>query len=130
MFASVERMTMWPEKGSCCHMYSKASLSFGSGTCHATSAPSARLVASMVWRGMRGKRSDLKGHYFSWVGAPHRGMIENDGSPLCRMFDQLTGTGTVLPAMRPPHRAAASAPSGGGHADSNYSQADVFGHGD
>ena len=41
---------MWPEKGSSRHMYSKALLSFSSGTCHATSDPCARLVASSVWR--------------------------------------------------------------------------------
>ena len=50
---SVERTTTWPLNGSCWNMKSNAPFSFSSGTFHATSAPSARLLATSVWRTRR-----------------------------------------------------------------------------
>src|SRR5437667_5915029 len=50
---SVERSTTWPEKGSRWNIQSKAVSISSSGTFHATSAPSARLVASSVCRTRR-----------------------------------------------------------------------------
>ncbi len=50
---SVERITMWPEKGSFSHMKSKAALSFSGGTLQATRAPRARLMDMRVWRTRR-----------------------------------------------------------------------------
>src|SRR6266566_742905 len=50
---SVERRTTWPEKGSRWNIQSKAASILVSGTFHATSAPSARLVASSVCRTRR-----------------------------------------------------------------------------
>ena len=41
---------MWPLNGSCWNMKSKAALSFSSGIFQATNAPSARLLATRVWR--------------------------------------------------------------------------------
>src|ERR1035437_10286467 len=46
-------MTMWPEKGSFCHMKSKAALSFSGGIFQATRAPWARLMDMRVRRTRR-----------------------------------------------------------------------------
>ena len=51
--ASVERSTTCPENGSRCDIQSKAASIFSGGTFQATSAPSARLVASKVCRTRR-----------------------------------------------------------------------------
>ena len=50
---SVERTTTWPLNGSSWNMKSNAAFSFSSGTFHATSAPSARLLATSVCRTRR-----------------------------------------------------------------------------
>src|SRR3984893_7295234 len=50
---SVERETTWPENGSRWNIQSNALSILSAGTFHATSAPSARLVASNVWRTRR-----------------------------------------------------------------------------
>src|SRR5208283_2553846 len=50
---SVDRITTCPEKGSCRNIYSNAESILSGGNFHATSAPSARLVASNVCRTRR-----------------------------------------------------------------------------
>ena len=50
---SVERKTTWPENGSRWNIQSNALSILSAGTFQATSAPSAKLVASNVWRTRR-----------------------------------------------------------------------------